>query len=199
VQPSARKGATQCTRIVLNRSNSKGNSKPTPVLSFSNQTAIEQAEPKPQADPQAKKLCRQIQSYLLEQYDVTLTGKGRNELLTSISETQPHPVEIWYFAVAELLYALDQTDSDGFARSQASSRVPATLATAFEPTTQGSVVDRYDEEKSEPFRMAIMEVKMRKEGDARIVESHRRWAEQEAEGEEADRLFKLEIAAAQGI
>jgi hypothetical protein len=54
---------------------------------------------------------------------------------------------------------------------QASSRIPATLAIAFEPTGPGfpAVVNAYYEKKAEPFIMARQQEQGRKTADALIA------------------------------
>jgi hypothetical protein len=93
-----------------------------------------------------------------------------------------HPAEIWYFAVADLISALEHSDNDGFARSQAASRVPTTIASAFEPTAPGAptIVDRFYEMKAQPFHMEIERAKARKEVEQRLEEERRRYEEEQA-------------------
>jgi hypothetical protein len=174
--PSSRNSEPQYARIVSSSvSNSEGTVGANDALALNSLTSSLIGSKSGRQLPtteQAKKLCRQIQAYLQEHYDVVLTGRNRDELLASIMETRLYPAEIWYFAVAELLYALDHSDNDGFARAQAASRVPATLACAFEPTAPGSptVVDRYYENKSQPFTMQRQLEQMQKEAEARQAE-----------------------------
>jgi hypothetical protein len=181
VNPSSQKSEPQYARIVLkspsiSKREVKANHTPAlPVLTSETGRQLP-------TTAQAKKLCRQIQAYLQKLYDVALTGKGRDDLLAGITETPLHPAEIWYFAVADLISALEHSDNDGFARSQAASRVPTTIASAFEPTAPGAptIVDRFYERKALPFVMGIEQVKARKEVEREFEEMRKREAEEEA-------------------
>jgi hypothetical protein len=186
VNPSSRNSEPQYARIVLNSPSSskrevRANQTPALPVLTSAASGSETGRQLP-TNAQAKKLCRQIQAYLQKHYDVALTGKGRDDLLAGITETPLHPAEIWYFAVADLISALEHSDNDGFARSQAASRVPTTIASAFEPTAPGAptIVDRFYEMKAQPFHMEIERAKARKEVEQRLEEERRRYEEEQA-------------------
>jgi hypothetical protein len=171
------KGGVQTAQIELNRPIIEKEEGKAPLSSLNSslnaKSKATEGSTKTPTPEQAKKLCSQIQAYLQMNYDVALTGKGRDDLLAGIAETPVYPPEVWYFAVVELMWALDHNDNDGFARSQAASRIPATLATMFVPTAKGvpTVVDRYYEKKVEPFIMARQRVQMEKERAAMIAEN----------------------------
>jgi Helix-turn-helix domain len=181
VNPSSQNSEPQFARIVLNspsiskREVRANQTSALPVLTSETGRQLP-------TTVQAKKLCRQIQAYLQKHYDVALTGKGRDDLLAGITETPLHPAEIWYFAVVDLISALEHSDNDGFARSQAASRVPTTIACAFEPTAPGAptIVDRFYERKAQPFHMEIERAKARKEVEQRLEEERRRYEEEQA-------------------
>jgi hypothetical protein len=119
-------------------------------------------QPQGPTEAEAKRLCRLIVAHANEKFDITFTASNTRDLLAGIRETPVAPDAAWLFAVDELVDQLEHADNDGFARSQAASRLAATLPTKFVPVKihpdnfnekPTCVIDHYYECKAQPFLM----------------------------------------------
>jgi hypothetical protein len=119
-------------------------------------------QPQGPTEAEAKRLCRLIVAHANEKFDITFTASNTRDLLAGIRETPVAPDAAWLFAVDELVDQLEHADNDGFARSQAASRLAATLPTKFVPVKKHPdnfnekptcVIDHYYECKAQPFLM----------------------------------------------